>query len=215
MKITGVGNTSSVVSVVPVVPPTPAQVPASASKSVTSVAPAPKASAPRMDITPPPQATYTRKQAAGEVKPSPQDMMLSRMAEKIITKQYSEGNEFYKLLYGHIALRLDPSLLFQGDSAAKQMAENALQAVGQEAPFSAESTASHIVQFVNDLAAGDAAKTERYRAAVQDAFAKLARMSGGELPELTAKTYEAVITGLAPSGGTGAAAPSPAPLSAE
>jgi hypothetical protein len=133
------------------------------------------------------------------------DMALSRMAEKIITRQYSEGNQFYRLLYGHIAIRLDPSLIGNDNEQARvQLLERAKELVGNEGPYSVDRTANQIITFVQEQAQGDQMKAERYRAAVQEAFHKMAQMSGGHMPDLTQETYEAVMVGLTqPSQGTG------------
>jgi hypothetical protein len=125
------------------------------------------------------------------------DKILSRMAEKIITKQYSEGNQFYKLLYGHIALRIDPNLRSKDMGPSREeLLGRAREMVGENGPFSPANVAGQIVGFVSEMSNGDQARTERFREAVQEAFAKLASMSGGEMPELTQKTYHAVMESL-------------------
>lgn len=195
MSVTSVGNKNPVTPVVtppPVAPPHPS----SASKrSTLYIAPAP--AKPDSGLSFAPSATYTKAEASGAHKPNAMDMILNRMAEKIITKQYSEGNQFYKLLYGHIALRIDPNLRSKDVGPSREeLLSRARELVGADGPLSPESVAGQIVSFVDEMADGDQAKAERFRSAVHDAFAKLAAMSGGEMPELTQQTYDAVMDSL-------------------
>jgi hypothetical protein len=180
----------------PVAPPqvNTANAAQSANKSSLYIIPTPAKA--DMSMTPTPSATYSKADVS-EAKPNAQDMILSRMAERIITKQYSEGNQFYKLLYGHIALRIDPNLRSKGMGPSREeLLKHAREMVGANGPFSPENAASQIVDFVRQQSENDSAKTERYRAAVQDAFARLATMTGGDMPELTQKTYDAVMEGF-------------------
>ena len=208
--------------VAPVVAPPAVMPPQSAASKRSSlyVAPVPAKQDPGLSLKP--SATYTKAQASGSHKPSAMDMILSRMAEKLITKQYSEGNQFYQLLYGHIALRIDPNLRPKDIGPSREeLLARAREVVGTGAPLSPEAVAAQIVGFVGDMAEGDPAKTERFREAVHDAFAKLAAMSGGEMPQLTQQTYDAVMLTLGTDTGTGegpqpvvgtaTAAPAPAP----
>ena len=212
MTVTSIGKNSPVAPIVTPPPVTPAR-PSTHKTSTLYVAPAPIKS--NADVSFAPSASYTKAEASGNRKPTAQEMILSRMAERIITKQYSEGNQFYKLLYGHIALRIDPNLRSKDMAPSREeLMKRAREMVGENAPFSSETIASQIVRVVGDLSEGDPAKTERFRAAVHDAFAKLATMSGGRMPELTQKTYDAVMEGLdAPS--APAVAPAAKPVSAE
>lgn len=194
MTVTSVGKNNPVAPVV--TPPPVSPHPTTASKRSTLYI-APVQAKPDADTSLTPSATYSKAEAAGEHKPSAQDMILSRMAERIITRQYSEGNQFYKLLYGHIALRIDPNLRSRDMGPSREeLLKRARDMVGQDGTFSVEKIATQIVDFTQQLAENDSAKVERFRAAIQDAFAKLANMTGGEMPELTQKTYDAVMEGL-------------------
>lgn len=195
MTVTSVGKNNPVAPAVTPAPVQPVHPSSSAKRSTLYIAPV--AAKPDAQFSLTPTATYSKAEAAGDHKPSAQDMVLSRMAERIITKQYSEGNQFYKLLYGHIALRIDPSLRSKDMGPSREeLMKRAREMVGQDGVFSPDKIATQIVDFTQQLAEGDAEKTERFRAAIQDAFAKLSSMSGGEMPELTQKTYDAVMEGL-------------------
>ncbi|MCL2030516.1 MAG: hypothetical protein FWG93_03130 [Oscillospiraceae bacterium] len=193
ISVTSIGGKGPVAPVVAPPAVTPPQSSPASKRSSLPVAPA----KPDSGLSLTPSATYTKAEASGSRKPSAMDIILSRMAEKIITKQYSEGNQFYKLLYGHIALRIDPSLRSQDAGPSREeLLARAKELVGDNGPFSPERVAGQIVGFVNEVSEGDQARTERFREAVHDAFARLAAMSGGEMPALTQKTYDAVMESL-------------------
>jgi hypothetical protein len=152
---------------------------------------------------------YTKAEAKSAMR-NATDAALRRMAERFITKQYSEGNYFFKLLYGNVALRIDPNLIAQSAEPFVREIEQARRLVEDGGPFSPNTAAQQVLDFVNEQSGGDEAKLERLRAAVQEAFESVGRMAGGKLPELTRKTYEAVMQGLGVDIPAAAAKPAPA-----
>ncbi|MDR0248817.1 MAG: hypothetical protein LBI44_04050 [Oscillospiraceae bacterium] len=187
MKVTNVGSSRQVI---PIMPPPPVHIqPAGAFGGSVKRSPAGAA------VSPPPAPMYTKAEAQTAMKTAT-DAALRRVAERIITKQYSEGNFFFRLLYGNVALRIDPTLIAESNDALAREIERARALVEDGGPFSAQTAARQVLDFVNSQASGDETKLETLRAAVQGAFENVSRMAGGTLPELTHKTYDAVMKEL-------------------
>jgi hypothetical protein len=62
--------------------------------------------------------------------------------------------------------------------------------------FSVEETAARMLDFAVALTGGDPARIEVMRDAVQRGFDQAERMFGGELPEISHQTLEAVMNGF-------------------
>jgi hypothetical protein len=131
-----------------------------------------------------------------------QAQMLRRMAERIIKEQYSQGNHLFMLLYGNKAVQLDPSLRVEGmgfdfnveiTPQQQQAVANAIEY------FSPAQTGRRIIDTAEDIAGGPGALTQKpvltdaFRSAVNTAFLNVQNEVGGNLPDLTQRTYETTM----------------------
>jgi len=126
---------------------------------------------------------------------SQQAKMLSRMVERIIKEQYSQGNHFFMLFYGAKALELDPTLrpepVIPEPTTAEQQA-----VVSAVEYFSPQQTAGRILGAVEDVAGSfellksNPAANDAFRNAVGAAFVNVQSETGGILPTVTQNTYE-------------------------
>jgi hypothetical protein len=62
--------------------------------------------------------------------------------------------------------------------------------------FSVEETAARMLDFAVAISGGDPARIDVLRNAVERGFAQAERMFGGELPEISHQTLEAVMNGF-------------------
>jgi hypothetical protein len=127
-----------------------------------------------------------------------QAKMLSRMVERIIKEQYSEGNHFFMLFYGGKALELDPTLRPEPVVPAPEpvAAERQQAVVSAVEYFSPKQTAERILGAVEDAAGSfevlksNPAMNDAFRNAVGTAFVNVQNETGGILPEVTQSTYK-------------------------
>ncbi|MCL2387879.1 MAG: hypothetical protein FWC89_10085 [Defluviitaleaceae bacterium] len=77
-----------------------------------------------------------------------------------------------------------------------EMRAEANEMLGEGGYFSVEETAARMLDFAVALTGGDPARIEVMRDAVQRGFAQAERMFGGELPEISHQTLEAVMNGF-------------------
>ncbi len=159
-----------------------------------------------------PQATYTRSEIEGRLRiRSGMDDILRRMAEKLITKQYSEGNHFYQLMYGGAAIDIDPTLRIHGKQPSAEELELAESMVGDNGEYGVKNASTQILNSVKVVAGGDPAKIERYRDSMQQAFENVSDMFGGEPAQIIKDTYKAVMAGFDQMKTDAVAAKTPAP----
>ena len=143
------------------------------------------------------RSASAKKEDAGSTV-NQQAKMLSRMVERIIKEQYSQGNHFFMLFYGAKALELDPTLRPEpAVPAPEPMAAEQQQAVVSAVQyFSPEQTAGRILGAVEDAAGGfevlksSPAANDAFRNAVGTAFVNVQSETGGILPAVTQNTYE-------------------------
>ena len=62
--------------------------------------------------------------------------------------------------------------------------------------YSVEETAKRLLDFAVALSGGDPSKVDLLRGAVDQGFKEVEKIWGGELPEISKKTYEAVMNGF-------------------
>ena len=72
----------------------------------------------------------------------------------------------------------------------------AQEAISEDGYFGVARTAERIVGFAQAISGGDPSRIEELRDAVQRAFDSVADMFGGELPEISQQTWEAVMQGF-------------------
>ena len=109
---------------------------------------------------------------------------LRDLVEKMMSKQantYGQANDIWQFLReGN----------FTVDPATKAQAQ---ADIAEDGYWGVEQTSDRIVQFATALTGGDPDKIEEMREAFQKGFKQAEATWGGELPEISQKTYEAVM----------------------
>jgi len=85
---------------------------------------------------------------------------------------------------------------FRNIEVTDEMRAEAAEMVAEGGYFSIEETAARILDFAVALTGGDPSRIEVMRNAVERGFAQAERMFGGELPEISHRTREAVMNGF-------------------
>lgn len=78
------------------------------------------------------------------------------------------------------------------EATAKQAAED----ISEDGYWGVKQTSERILDFAKALSGGDVSKAEELREAVKKGFDEAAKLWGDELPEISQKTYEAVMKGF-------------------
>lgn len=115
---------------------------------------------------------------------------LKGIVEQLITKQgkASEDASIWSQFRQGV---LDGSISVDA-ATAKQAAED----VSEDGYWGVKQTSERILDFAKALSGGDSSKAEELRAAVEKGFKQAAKLWGDELPEISQKTYEAVMKGF-------------------
>jgi len=87
-----------------------------------------------------------------------------------------------------------------------EMRAEAQEMIDEGGYFSVESTATRLLDFAVAISGGDPSRIDLLRDAVQRGFDQAERMFGGELPEISHQTLEAVMNGFDEWAETGSAA---------
>ena len=106
------------------------------------------------------------------------------MIEQMMSKQtnaYGQANDIWKFLASG-KFEVDPATKLQ---AQKDIAEDGYWGVKQ--------TSERIIDFATALTGGDPDKVEEMRAAFQKGYKQAEKTWGGELPEISKQTYDAVM----------------------
>lgn len=112
---------------------------------------------------------------------------LRSLVEKMMSKQtdaYGKANNIWKFLASG-NYTVDPATKAQ---AQADIAEDGYWGVSQ--------TSSRILDFATALTGGDPSKIEEMRAAFKKGYEQAEKTWGGKLPEISQKTYDAVMEGF-------------------
>ena len=109
---------------------------------------------------------------------------LRSLVEQMMGKQanaYGQANDIWQFLReGNYTV----------DPATKAQAQ---ADIAEDGYWGVEQTSDRIIQFATALTGGDPDKIEEMRAAFKEGFKQAEKMWGGELPEISQKTYDAVM----------------------
>lgn len=116
---------------------------------------------------------------------------LKSLVEQLITKQSSaffiadmSEEEFWnKIREGN----------FEVDEATRKQAQ---EDISEDGYWGVKQTSERMLSFAKALTGGDPAKAEEMRAAIQKGFEQAEKLWGGELPEISKQTYDAVMKGI-------------------
>lgn len=134
--------------------------------------------------------TYTRNSAlVAKMKTDQEEhqKQLQSMVEQMLSKQgqaFNSANGIWSILAGG-NLEVDEATKLQ---AQKDIAEDGYWGVKQ--------TSERILDFANALTGGDPDKIEDMREAFKKGYEQAEKTWGGELPEISKQTYDAVMSGF-------------------
>ena len=109
---------------------------------------------------------------------------LRSLVEQMMSKQtnaYGQANDIWKFL---------ASGKFTVDPATKAQAQ---ADIAEDGYWGVEATSSRIIDFATALTGGDPSKVEEMREAFKKGYAMAEEKWGGELPEISKRTYDAVM----------------------
>lgn len=109
---------------------------------------------------------------------------LQNIVQQLMTKQgqtYNTANDIWKFL---------ASGNFTVDAATKAQAE---KDIAEDGYWGVEQTSDRIIDFAKALTGGDPSKIEEMREAFKKGYKQAEKTWGGELPEISKKTYDAVM----------------------
>lgn len=112
---------------------------------------------------------------------------LRSLVEKMMTKQgetYGKANDIWSVL---------SSGNFTVDAATKAQAQ---ADIAEDGYWGVSQTSSRILDFATALTGGDPSKIEEMRNAFKKGYAQAEKTWGGKLPEISQKTYDAVMEGF-------------------
>lgn len=112
---------------------------------------------------------------------------LKSLVEQMMTKQgqtYGKANDIWSFLSGG-NFTVDPATKAQ---AQADIAEDGYWGVNQ--------TSQRILDFANALTGGDPSQIEKMRSAFEKGYKLAAEKWGGNLPDISQKTYDAVMSGF-------------------
>ena len=112
---------------------------------------------------------------------------LKSLVEKMISKQgdaYGKANDIWSLL---------SSGNFTVDAATKAQAQ---ADIAEDGYWGVSQTSQRILDFATALTGGDPDKIEEMRAAFEKGFKQATKTWGGSLPDISQKTYDAVMKGF-------------------
>lgn len=84
----------------------------------------------------------------------------------------------------------------KGIKIDKKAQSEAAQMIGPDGPMNAENTADRIFQFAKAISGGDTEKYDKLKEAIKAGFDAAKDALGGELPEISQKTYDLVMEKL-------------------
>lgn len=113
---------------------------------------------------------------------------LRNIVEKMMTKQSQTSGIANGDMWKFLA-----SGKFEVDEATKLQAQ---QDISEDGYWGVKQTSGRILDFATALTGGDPSKIEDMRAAFKKGYEQAEKTWGGELPEISKKTYDAVMAGF-------------------
>lgn len=112
---------------------------------------------------------------------------LKSLVEQMMTKQgqtYGKANDIWSFLAGGN---------FTVDPAAKAQAQ---ADIAEDGYWGVNQTSQRILDFANALTGGDPSKIDEMRSAFEKGYQAAAKKWGGNLPDISKQTYDAVLSGF-------------------
>lgn len=115
---------------------------------------------------------------------------LKGIVEQLITKQGKTAQS--ASIWSQFRQGVLDGSITVDEAAAKQAAED----ISEDGYWGVKQTSERILDFAKTLTGGDSEKAEEMRDAIKKGFEAAAKLWGDELPEISQKTYDAVMKGI-------------------
>jgi hypothetical protein len=115
---------------------------------------------------------------------------LKGIVEQLITKQGTAANN--ASIWSQFRQGVLDGSITVDEATAKQAAED----VSEDGYWGVTQTSERILDFAKTLAGGDSSKAEQMREAITKGYQQAAKLWGDDLPEISQKTYDAVMKGI-------------------
>lgn len=115
---------------------------------------------------------------------------LKGIVEKLITKQGNVAND--ASIWSQFRQGVLDGSIKVDEATAAQAAED----ISEDGYWGVKQTSERILDFAKALTGGDESKAEEMREAIKKGFDEAAKLWGDKLPEISQKTYDAVMKGI-------------------
>lgn len=115
---------------------------------------------------------------------------LKGIVEQLISKQGKAADN--ASMWSQFRQGIEDGSIKVDAATAKQAAED----ISEDGYWGVKQTSERILDFAKALTGGDSAKAEEMRSAIEKGFKQAAKLWGGDLPEISQKTYDAVMKGI-------------------
>lgn len=115
---------------------------------------------------------------------------LKGIVEQLITKQGKASNT--ASIWDQFRQGILDGSIEVDEATAKQAAED----ISEDGYWGVKQTSERILDFAKAITGGDSSKAEEMRKAIKKGFDAAAKLWGDELPEISQKTYDAVMKGI-------------------
>jgi uncharacterized lipoprotein NlpE involved in copper resistance len=110
------------------------------------------------------------------------DRKAQDVLDLILPLLLQQGLNLAKVVSGEQTLNADPATIAKAKAA-----------IADDGEFGVQQVADRILNFAKGVIGDDPSKLEAVRAAVQDGFDEAAKIMGGKLPDISQKTYAAIM----------------------
>lgn len=115
---------------------------------------------------------------------------LKGIVEQLITKQGTTAQN--ASIWSQFRQGVLDGSITVDEATARQAAED----ISEDGYWGVKQTSERILDFAKALTGGDSEKAEEMRTAIKKGFEAAAKLWGDELPEISQKTYDAVMKGI-------------------
>lgn len=115
---------------------------------------------------------------------------LQGIVEKLISKQGKASDN--ASIWSRFRQGIQDGSIAVDPETAKQAAED----VSEDGYWGVKQTSERILDFAKAISGGDSAKAEEMRNAIEKGFKQASKLWGGDLPDISQKTYDTVMKGI-------------------
>jgi hypothetical protein len=119
-----------------------------------------------------------------------------RMFEDLLRKAFGTQAQQFTLAWGDMVSQGNLREQFENITISQEAIEQARELVSEDGYFGVKQTSERLLSFARAFAGSDPARIELMRGAFLKGFAAAERIWGGQLPEISQKTFDAVIRGF-------------------